>query len=513
MQIQNIPVPEVYKESQDFRFFMKWFELALSKIHYDTERGMTLYDPLRCPANLLWMLADTIGYKYDDRLPASFNRFVLLYFMSMIRNRGSKDGVTLAAEANLKQFDIEMVAGTGYVKSDGTVVEPKDILYNRLEDTSIPVNSVYVTPHTAEGYIDIVYFSDRIPTDACIEYVRPIGMYCFQNAGVRLDARTKLSIDARLTNTNDIGISLGPTHVGHYSRTDYARMQRIKEATDITKFDPNGINKVRDAIDTERTPDGGRTPVTPLSDKRRDVWYRNADYEGGLEQIPVQGQNDTINPGYRSLYSLQLCNSEHIVQSLVPSKPGIVYPDPSGDPEQTHPKEQIFGLGWEPQDVTEDFPDDYVLPDVAYDELPGGKLRPWNLRYDKEREESTSPDVYTIDSHRSKNVLNPRPAINPVMKVIGDGMSVQSDNSRFTIAVNPDGTYPISTENISQDGDVTIYVQNGEITIGAVDYNTEDDTTEINGPEHAIITEDKSILKDSQGRWIHAVIEDQDSED
>ena len=83
-------------------------------------------------------------------------------------------------------------------KADGTVVEPKDILYDRLEDTSIPVNSVAVTPHTAEGYIDVVYFSDRTPIDACIEYVRPLGMYCFQNAGVRMDARTKISIDARL---------------------------------------------------------------------------------------------------------------------------------------------------------------------------------------------------------------------------------------------------------------------------------------------------------------------------
>ena len=181
MQIRDVSVPDVYTDSADFRFFLQWFEAALTKVHYDTENGSDLYDPLRCPAHLLWMLADTMGYKYDDRLPTSFNRFVLLYFMSMIRNRGSKDGVTLAAEANLKQFDIELVAGTGYVNKDGETVEPKDILYDRLEDTSIPVNSVVVTPHTSDGYIDVVYFSDRVPIDACIEYVRPcvFGLHIF----------------------------------------------------------------------------------------------------------------------------------------------------------------------------------------------------------------------------------------------------------------------------------------------------------------------------------------------
>ena len=48
-----------------------------------------------------------------------------------------------------------------------------------------------------EGYIDVVYFSAEKPIDACIEYVRPLGMYCFQNSGVRVDSRTKISIVER----------------------------------------------------------------------------------------------------------------------------------------------------------------------------------------------------------------------------------------------------------------------------------------------------------------------------
>lgn len=117
MDMRSVSVPEIYKESQDFRFFMDWFASALSKLQYDTENFLDLYDPLRCPEELLWLLADTMGFKYDDRLPASFNRLVLLYFMSMIRNRGSKDGVTLAAETNLAQFNILLKAGGGKVET------------------------------------------------------------------------------------------------------------------------------------------------------------------------------------------------------------------------------------------------------------------------------------------------------------------------------------------------------------------------------------------------------------
>ena len=432
MRFKDIPVPEVYVESQDFRFFLEWFDEALSKISYDSENGYDLYDALRCPSKLLWMLADTMGFKYDDRLPAAFNRFVLVYFMSMIRNRGSKDGVTLAAEANLKQFDIEAVAGTGYINKQGEQVAPKDILYDRLEDTSIPVNSAQVTPYTKDGYIEIVYFSDRTPVDACIEYVRPLGMYCFQHAGVRMDGRTKLIIDARLTDIDDVGLSIGPTHVGHYSRDDYARLQRLTNTKqDLTKTRISQTHDmelrrgaVRDPMHLEWANKNTRTarlPKQELTDTRRNVWYRNADYEGGLEDIPVQARNRDINPGYRALYSLQLCNNEHIVQSLVPIKPG----EPVEDKDLRH-REQIFGLGYEPQDVSVRFPDGYVLPDEANDffTIDGIKrTADWNLRYDKDREVAAGEDVWTIEEDRSTDVTNPRPAVNPIMHVLGDAIS------------------------------------------------------------------------------------------
>ena len=471
MKISDIAVPEVYKTSADFRFFLKWFEDALTKVHYDTENTADLYDPLKCPSWLLWMLGDTMGYKYDDRLPTSFNRLVLVYFMSMIRNRGSKDGVTLAAEVNLKQFDIDTVAGTGYETSSGEFVPPKDILYNRLEDTTIPVNAASVTPHTSEGYIDVVYFSDRLPIDACIEYVRPLGMYVLQHAGVRFDGRTKVYVDARLTNENDVGLSIGATHVGHYSREDYARMQKLTDTRqDLTEVHTSARNdrerrrgSVRDVMHLQWADKDNRTARVPkqdMSHTRRNVWYRNADYEGGLEDTPVQARNRDINPGYRALYSLQLCNNEHIVRSLVPVKPG----EPI-DGKELKERDKIFGIGWKPQDVSMTYPDNYVLPDEEWDRLPNGKIRAWNLRYDKAREEELSRDVWTIEDDRTEDIVNPRPAVNPVMRALGDSVSMNSDNDQYVLAVKQDGSYPIDITDILKNNEETVEVQNGSLVI------------------------------------------------
>lgn len=363
MNFKDISVPEVYKEeSADFRFFLRWVQICLTLIKSDTENFMDVYDPLRVKKELLWMLADTMGFKYDDRLPYAYNRLVLMYFMSMIRNKGSKDGVTLAAEVNLAQFNI-----LEYGKE-------KDILYDRLEDTSIPVNSVYVTPHVEEGYIDVVYFSDEVPIDACIEYVRPLGMYLFQHAGVRYDANTRVSVDARLTDIENVGMSIGPTHIGHYSREDYARLQKTAN------------NELDEDHDREK------------------AWYRNPTYE----------KDTSINAGYRAMYSLQLSNNEHITESLF-TKP-------------------IFSLGYGPDDVSVTYPDDYLVPPFV--DRPNGRPRreaweAWNLRVNRNVENQATPDIDTLDDSRTENIMKPRPAVNPPMLKLGDAMSLNAQNTEY----------------------------------------------------------------------------------
>ena len=282
MRIKDIPTPAIYRESPDFRFFLNWFSECLEKVKYDTENLIDTLDPLRCPKELLWLLCDTFGFKYDDRFLPAFNRLVLLYFMSMIYNRGSETGMMIAAETNLAQFNINLYA------------QENEALSDRLEDTTIPTNSAYVTAHPEEGYIDIVYTAEKLPIDACIEYVRPLGMYCFQAVGLRVDARTKISVDARLANTNALAMNYGPAHVGWYRKNDYAQLQRMVNSQ-------------------------GR----PGPQKRDYVYYRNIPYETVW--------NEFIRPDLRTLYSLQLVNNEHTLRAIAPDTASILSSTNMGD--------------------------------------------------------------------------------------------------------------------------------------------------------------------------------------
>lgn len=408
MRLKNIPAPEIYISSADFRKFLEWFDTALEKTGYDTENMADLYDPLRCPEDLLWVLADTMGYKFDNRFPAAFNRLVLLYFMSMIYNRGSRNGMIIAAQTNLAQFGI---------LADGA---DSPELYNRLENTFVPTNSVSVTPHTAEGYIDVVYFSDRIPQDACIEYVRPLGMFMFQRAGVSMHSSTKISIDAGLTNLRNTGLDFGPTQVGRYRRSDYASLQKMVKMEPYT-WTASGYESSPVQINEEPAPEGG---------KRYPVWNRNPAYEKYLydqahpeqeepdenaepEDWNPDGTRSYPNPGYRALQSLQLANNENVVKSLLPP---------------------IYTLGYGPLEVGVSYPDDYYL------EEPGADA--YNLRYDistdhqHTRKGADGYDIETIDETRSPNPAyagkpTPMPAVNPIMAKMGDAISLSDDNSTY----------------------------------------------------------------------------------
>ena len=404
MNMENISVPEVYDSSSDFRIFKHWFQYCLSKLQYDTENLPNLYDPLKCPTQLLWMLADTMGFRYDNRLCEAFNRFVLLYFMAMIRNRGSQNGITLAAETNLKQFDISVMANDGYTINRGMpdeqFIEPNEIYYHRLDSTDLPVNSAYVTPHTDEGYIDIVYFSEQLPIDACIEYVRPIGMYCFQSYGVRMDARSKVYVDTALqTMMNDKISDVGRNRVADYSRKDYASLQKMEE-------DQSKPFKQYKGVPSET----------------RDLAYKsNSLYEG----------TPTVDAGFRAMYSLQLCNNEHIMQALLPNSS-----------EQL--QQYIFGLGYDLSTGTVD--DDYRMQPEAFD----NGTKNWNLFYDKTVDERYTYKYETGpfgSSTTETDTKSPRtvPQVNPIMAQIGDAI-IKSETATTIDYLHINSTGEVETE-------------------------------------------------------------------
>ena len=144
---------------------------------------------------------------------------------------------------------------------------------------------------------------------------------------------------------------------------------------------------------------------------RNKAYYRNSDAEGGSSPY--------VNPGYRTLYSLQLCNNEHIVKSLIPE---------ADNPENLVEPEPIFGLGYGPQDVT------LFAADILSTLEPGV-----NLLYDREMEESITDDVYTVDANRTHSVTKPGPAVNPIMSTLGDAISVYPDKNTLYTSVDASG--------------------------------------------------------------------------
>ena len=92
--------------------------------------------------------------------------------------------------------------------------------------------------------------------------------------------------------------------------------------------------------------------------------------------------------------------------------------------------------------------------------------------------------------------------VNPVMKVIGDAISLQPDNKRFAIAYNHDGTYPITDENISKNGQMTANIQNGEIAVG--DLHMDDTIPHIREPEDSILDRNDNIILDTDNSYIRS---------
>ena len=169
-------------------------------------------------------------------------------------------------------------------------------------------------------------------------------------------------------------MSIGPTHVGHYRRFDYASLQKM--------VDENGVRHME-----ERDP----------------VYYRNKKYEGQPDKI--------IDPGLRTLFSLQLSNNEHIFKALVPETSEIIDP--------------IFSVGLGPKAVGIMYPDNYL-------KNPDNPM--YNLRYDKDLEDSLDyRDIYTADNERTSDVMNPRPAVKPGMFALGDAISMTSDNTLYVM--------------------------------------------------------------------------------
>lgn len=155
----NKLVPEIYRESRDFRVFLKLLDIVINSCKYDIDNWTTLYDPLQCPENFLPLLADFIGYRYDTSLSVTENRVIMSEFNTMIKNKGSEIGLRLAAALSMNAQLASDPMSKEYIRAVSQL-QFLELFYN------------YDT-----GIIRIYYPRDLTKIRDIFKYVRPVGSF------------------------------------------------------------------------------------------------------------------------------------------------------------------------------------------------------------------------------------------------------------------------------------------------------------------------------------------------
>ena len=141
-------VPEVYSESRDYRVFLRLLSLLISVLKDKVDRVPTLYSSDECPKDLLYLLADMVGYSLDSSRTTQSNRMIISNYPVMLRNRGSRTGLKMAAALSLN---------------------------SKSSSPSYSLDNILIEYDFDKGLIKIYYPSDEELDFDLIEAVRPIG--------------------------------------------------------------------------------------------------------------------------------------------------------------------------------------------------------------------------------------------------------------------------------------------------------------------------------------------------
>lgn len=179
----NKLVPEIYRESRDFRVFLKLLDIVINSCKYDIDNWTTLYDPLQCPENFLPLLADFIGYRYDTSLSVTENRVIMSEFNTMIKNKGSEIGLRLAAALSMNAQLASDPMSKEYIRAVSQL-QFLELFYD------------YDT-----GIIRIYYPRDLTKIRDIFKYVRPVGSFIELILTEFPEPESDIAISARATVT------------------------------------------------------------------------------------------------------------------------------------------------------------------------------------------------------------------------------------------------------------------------------------------------------------------------
>ena len=175
-------VPQVYKNSRDFKALLTLLDIVLNLSKYEIDNIKDLYDPMKCPVQLLPYLAEMVGYKYNNKDSVRENRIIIANFAKLIHYRGSETGIKLAAALSLNS------AGKEEEIQDLSFLQ---VIYNRENAT-----------------IQIFYPREHTKVRNLIDYVRPVGMSTSLIGAMGLYATEQVGV------TTDVDIKVRPFEKG-----------------------------------------------------------------------------------------------------------------------------------------------------------------------------------------------------------------------------------------------------------------------------------------------------------
>lgn len=95
-------VPSYYSDSTDFKVILKLLDYIVASYKGGTDDLINLIVPKMCPKKYLPLLAEYVGYEYDNNLTEDVNRFIIGQYANLIRMRGSLNGVGFAVAIAVK---------------------------------------------------------------------------------------------------------------------------------------------------------------------------------------------------------------------------------------------------------------------------------------------------------------------------------------------------------------------------------------------------------------------------
>lgn len=167
-------VPIHYGNSRDFQVFLKLVDLIANATDADTKHFMSLISPMICKARMLPLLSNYVGYTYDYAETVKLNRLITKNWATLLRNRGSLTGFSMALALALSQVEVSELS---------SVLDLFNVDFSsEVNKYGQQIDTVQIYLHY-KGYVSKMY--------DLIEAVRP--------AGVKIDITPSVPITATET--------------------------------------------------------------------------------------------------------------------------------------------------------------------------------------------------------------------------------------------------------------------------------------------------------------------------